>query len=189
MGHDWAPTELATIILSKICPHITAVKVAVSVQLFPGLQLSVLLTQTIATHRHSKVYSAKLRLATPSSLSNCHRNTVNSVTQNLVPVTRTGDGNELLVITWSPTGPIFHSGFLNLDFWILNSVHSQPGVERSIIYQPRVERFDLYTLNPGLNKVHSFRPGSIDYVHYQPWVERFCIQFLDPGSRDFDPGF
>jgi len=32
-----------------------------------------------ATHRHSKAYSAKLRLATPSSLSNCHRNAVTSV--------------------------------------------------------------------------------------------------------------
>jgi len=40
MRHDWAPTEHATIILSKKCPQITAVKVAVSVQLFPGLQLA-----------------------------------------------------------------------------------------------------------------------------------------------------
>jgi len=40
MKHDWAPTEHATITFSKNCPHITAVKVVVSVQLFPGLQLT-----------------------------------------------------------------------------------------------------------------------------------------------------
>ena len=34
MRHDWAPTEHATIIFSKNCPYITAVKVVVSVQLF-----------------------------------------------------------------------------------------------------------------------------------------------------------
>jgi len=90
------------------------------------------------------------------------------------PFTRTGDGNELLVITCSPTGPIFHSGFLNLDFLILNSVLTRPGFERSIFYPPEVERFDQ---------------GSIDSVRYRPWVERFCIQFLDPGLRDFDSGF
>jgi len=32
--HDWAPTEHAKIIFSKNCPHITAVKVVVGVQLF-----------------------------------------------------------------------------------------------------------------------------------------------------------
>jgi len=37
MIHDWAPTENATIISSKNCPHITAVKVVVSVQVLPGL--------------------------------------------------------------------------------------------------------------------------------------------------------
>jgi len=36
----WAATEHGTITFSKNCPHITAVKVVVSVQLFPGLQLS-----------------------------------------------------------------------------------------------------------------------------------------------------
>ena len=40
MRHDWAPTESVTIISSKNCPHITAVKVVVSVQLFSGLQLA-----------------------------------------------------------------------------------------------------------------------------------------------------
>ena len=34
MRHDWAPTEHATIIFSKNCPHITAVKVVVGVHLF-----------------------------------------------------------------------------------------------------------------------------------------------------------
>ena len=34
MRCDWAPTEHATIIFSKNCPHITAVKVVVGVQLF-----------------------------------------------------------------------------------------------------------------------------------------------------------
>jgi len=35
MIHDWAPTEHASIILSK-----NALKVVVSIQLFPGLQLA-----------------------------------------------------------------------------------------------------------------------------------------------------
>ena len=40
MRHDWAPTEHGTITFSKNCPHITAVKVVVSTQLFPRLQLA-----------------------------------------------------------------------------------------------------------------------------------------------------
>jgi len=40
MKHDRAPTEHGTITSSKNCPCITALKVVVSVQLFPGLQLA-----------------------------------------------------------------------------------------------------------------------------------------------------
>ena len=115
------------------------------------------------------------------------------------PFTRTGDGNELLVITWSPTGPIFHSGFLNQDFLILNSVLSRPEFERSIFYPPGVERFCillnrvwekyilstqswefLYSLDLGRREVYSINPGLRDSVLSQ----RF--QYLPRGGWVWD---
>jgi len=40
MRHDWAPTEHATIIFSRNCPHITAMKVVVRRPVGPVLQLA-----------------------------------------------------------------------------------------------------------------------------------------------------
>jgi len=40
MRHDWAPTEHTTTTLSKNRPHISAVKVVVSIQLLLGLKLA-----------------------------------------------------------------------------------------------------------------------------------------------------